>query len=1226
MASEQLEASGNARRSLPRGSRWRPPAALALAFGFCLLVSLASSASAHADVPPILWDQCTQGSGAGQCVVPRGIVSDPATGDVYVADLGNNRIQEFTVWGGFVRAFGWDVAPDGAPGDTVADQFEVCTATCQAGASGPGAGEFGRPEGLALDSVGDIFVVELDNHRVQKFHPTSSGVEFEWMVGGGVNQGPSNPGNLCTAADLAGGDVCGAGTQGSAPGQFGSGQQPGNFVAVGPSDQLYVGDVDRIQQFNSSGTYVSEIPLAGQTVQSLATSSTGNLYVAVQKPADGTGISKSEPDVLELSPGGATVDTLTVSNPRGIATEPSGDVYVLNTSIGGTNPSTQVLHFDASGDPVPFAPGQFGFGEDSLRLPTGIATGSACGVDGVNIYVANSDWLFQGTYFARSYGPAPDPAVCPPPSVPPTITDSFASDVRTTTAALSANINPHFWPDASYHLEYGTSPCSGGGCASTSAQGLTTDVIDRPTSAPVELSSLEPGTTYYYRYVATSSGGGPVVGPDKSFTTYPTPDAADTNCPNQSLRVGVSLPLADCRAYEAISPRDKQGGAADVAYGYQEGYKARLDQASTDGNGLTYSTFRAFGSDAVSAPFSSQYIAKRDPAAGWVNRNISPPRTSTSSFSSDDYLLNPVRSVSDDLCSAYMLNDTDLAWDPSDNVGHPDLYRRDLCSPDLGYELLTTAPPANGPAGEFDKYFPAAQGASVDGSKTVFRANGKLTNSASSSDFFQLYIKSGTTLRPLSILPNGSPAAGNASVGLKSPTNAVDFGGMDSRDHAVSQDASHVYFTVSDSAPTRSSDFSDSHGGPGRIYLRLNPDRPQSPIVAGACTDPTRACTLPVSETVGTSTSFFHQATPDGSKALFSTLGGDLYRFDAVTQTSTLIAGGLQGVVGASSDLGSVFFVSGQDLASGATADAANLYLWTDGGGITFVATLSDADIQVLGAFRNGLQQLPAADFPWQRSSRVTPDGQHLIFTSLAPLTGADNTDAVSGKPDGEIFSYDVDGAQLRCISCNRTGARPTGRAAFSVPDTVDRWAASELPGWDTSTHPRQVVSDDGQRVLFTSFQALDPRDVNDSQDIYQWETAGKGSCDLSDSSFNPAADGCVTLISSGTGHFDSQLIDGAADGHDVFFSSDQMLAPQDKDTLIDIYDARVDGGFAPALTTPTCIDDACQGPLQTPPVDPGSGSSANFGPGNQGRDRTPSSTKKKKHKKHKKHKRRRHG
>ncbi len=51
------------------------------------------------------------GQGAGQLSFPEGIALDPVTGHVYVVEPGGSRVSEFTPWGNFVKAFGWDVAP-----------------------------------------------------------------------------------------------------------------------------------------------------------------------------------------------------------------------------------------------------------------------------------------------------------------------------------------------------------------------------------------------------------------------------------------------------------------------------------------------------------------------------------------------------------------------------------------------------------------------------------------------------------------------------------------------------------------------------------------------------------------------------------------------------------------------------------------------------------------------------------------------------------------------------------------------------------------------------------------------------------------------------------------------------------------------------------------------------------------------------------------------------------
>ena len=53
----------------------------------------------------------TYGTGAGETNFPDKLATDPTSGHVYAAETGNSRISEFTAWGAFVKAFGWDVAP-----------------------------------------------------------------------------------------------------------------------------------------------------------------------------------------------------------------------------------------------------------------------------------------------------------------------------------------------------------------------------------------------------------------------------------------------------------------------------------------------------------------------------------------------------------------------------------------------------------------------------------------------------------------------------------------------------------------------------------------------------------------------------------------------------------------------------------------------------------------------------------------------------------------------------------------------------------------------------------------------------------------------------------------------------------------------------------------------------------------------------------------------------------
>jgi sugar lactone lactonase YvrE len=83
----------------------------------------------------------TSGSGNGQLAAPRDAATN-AAGDVYVADYGNDRIEEFSPSGAYIT---------------------------QWGTSGGGQSQFRRPYGVAVDVDGKVYVADSTNHRVQIF-------------------------------------------------------------------------------------------------------------------------------------------------------------------------------------------------------------------------------------------------------------------------------------------------------------------------------------------------------------------------------------------------------------------------------------------------------------------------------------------------------------------------------------------------------------------------------------------------------------------------------------------------------------------------------------------------------------------------------------------------------------------------------------------------------------------------------------------------------------------------------------------------------------------------------------------------------------------------------------------------------------------------------------------------------------------------------------------------
>jgi hypothetical protein len=1111
--------------------------------------------------------------------------------------------------------------------------FEVCVPAngdvCREGqgafsnnVAGAEPGQLADPQGVALDSEGSVYVVALANHRVEKFDADGN---FLLMFGGGVDQGPNHPGDVCTAQYLAEGDTCGAGETGSATGEFSANWPYSSYLAIGPDDTVYVGDQNRIQKFDAGGNYIGQIPLPEPgLVGSLAFDvHSGDLYFSYKTPNFSNQVTQR--DVFKIDPNsGIVLGTLKVDVPSALATDAAGNVFVFQRDFFTGNEGSplnhppRVLEFNAAGvqTAVLF--------ENAFDFSTGIAINSACGISGADVYVANAT---QANSFVSAYGPPPDPSICPPPEVAPSIEETYALSADTDGATVRAAINPHFWPDTRYFVQYGAGKCSEGGCdlqrPAEPGSLLTSQVLDEPiNTANVLLGGLVPDTTYHYRFVATSGGGGPSIGPERSFHTFSpaAPPPASDPCPNAVFRTGPSARLPDCRAYEMVSPLDKNNG--DVS-AYEQNY---LAQASVGGERMSFSSFRAFA-DAEAAPLSSQYLASRDPSRGWETQAITPPR--------EDFSYYPIgagegiqyKAFSDDLCSGWILQDTGIALTPEAPPSVPNLYRRSFCDPS-GYELLSSkAPPGFlGPSEEGNsRYYPMIQGFSADAAHSVFQADAALTPNANpKKGVYQVYeTYDGGKLRLVSLLPNGSAATTNSSLG----TALAGEGNFRSSNvfHAVSDDGARVFWSAG------SKQALDVYAGEtGALYVRLNATEAPSKIAAGECTEVAKACTVEISGSLDT---VFQSANPQGTTAIYtagslSDKKGKLFEFDVESATSQLIAESVMGVVGISEDASRVYFVSSEvfsgeeENSEGDKAETGepNLYLYEKGAGFTFIAALTTVEASAGSNFGgSSVNNL----IPKVRTSRVSPSGLSVAFTSTESLTGYDNADAANGEVDAEVFLYDASanggGGQLSCVSCNPSGARPVGREV--VAGTNGRpgpRAAAIIPGWQTQTHPGEVLSANGNRLFFNSYDALLPRDTNGKADVYEWEAPGSGSCVESSSAYSPPNNGCLYLISSGESPEDSEFFDATPSGSDVYFATQSGLLPQDYG-LLDVYDARVNGGFAPPpATPPACEGEACQGPL-APPDDPTPGSSSYQGPGNQKAELTKKAKKKAKSKKHKK-------
>jgi hypothetical protein len=281
----------------------------------------------------------------------------------------------------------------------------------------------------------------------------------------------------------------------------------------------------------------------------------------------------------------------------------------------------------------------------------------------------------------------------------------------------------------------------------------------------------------------------------------------------------------------------------------------------------------------------------------------------------------------------------------------------------------------------------------------------------------------------------------------------------------------------------------------------------------------------------------------------------DIYAYDRLSDTVTAVTQGadIQSLTGAMNVVVSpggddVYFVAGRALAGTGSDGAQNLYRAHDGT-ITHIATTTAGGFDLGRGMADG------------HAAVVTPDGQHLLFLSDAPLTG---------QPTGgqrQLFQYAADSNAITCISCRRDGATPHSFVLYTV-----------LPFLNTD---QRLQSDDGATIVFNTREGLLAQDTNGTWDAYLWKA------------------GALYLLSSGHSSIPAIAVSTTADGEAVYFTANDGLTAGTSDSGLKLYTARDHPFPPPVAAAPDCQDDACQGPPTAPPSLLGPASSSFAGPGN---------------------------
>ena len=191
--------------------------------------------------PPSMFEG-GKGSGKGQFDSPTAIAID-GSGNFFVADTGNGRIQKFSPTGAFLTTIGTEEKP---------------------------RLESSRPSGVAIDRAGHIYVADAGNHRVQKLAPSGTFVA-EWK---GAEPGFYGPRRIAIGPDDSiyvvdqghtrvvkfspdGGVLSVWGSKGSGDGQF---DDPTSVAVDSTTNKVYVADPinKRIQVFDENGKFLTK--------------------------------------------------------------------------------------------------------------------------------------------------------------------------------------------------------------------------------------------------------------------------------------------------------------------------------------------------------------------------------------------------------------------------------------------------------------------------------------------------------------------------------------------------------------------------------------------------------------------------------------------------------------------------------------------------------------------------------------------------------------------------------------------------------------------------------------------------------------------------------------------------------------------------------------------------------------------------------------------------------
>jgi hypothetical protein len=622
--------------------------------------------------------------------------------------------------------------------------------------------------------------------------------------------------------------------------------------------------------------------------------------------------------------------------------------------------------------------------------------------------------------------------------------------------------------------------------------------------------------------------------------------SAQAECPNEAVRNELAKHLPDCRGYERVSPPDAGAGLV----GLEPALKAMFGAAGADGNGMVFGAAVAVG-DPQRGATKTFHLARRT-ATGWDTWQVLD--TTQPDVPMDLSMLPATPTPSADMSRMLFRTASRSLGPPNPITGNGSVYLSTFGqamptwlshwsfegtqpNPALGGTI-----PLGGTADLSSGYFAYSTPlTSVAGDELRTSRRGLYFFHADGSNSPAGRLPSGI-VDPLGAIPAGTATSGNTANYMHAEAR-----------NQVSADGSHLFFVTPAEGTAPKQLYVEEGDGPGRL---ISADAEGNPAATGVAQ-------LEEAEGVlGTSAGDWRHggyayATPDGSRVLFASA-------DALTDDAPAAGVKIYRAEITASSI-TVEYLPGVDgYPTAIDADASTVLVATAGsepGMLSFEVW----DEGHPGAAYPVVTDLPANESRPVYEPVFSDDGEVLVFAS-----GSEIEPGIAPLPEvryTQVYRWTKEGGPPVCISCRRDGGTPArfgARLSNNPTNTTDNPAFPNGSSSDvfnqSSTVTARKISSDGSRVFFDSSDPLDPtRDVNGQRDVYMWEN------------------GEDHLLTSGRSQVPSYVIDSGESGNDVFVLTADGLIPSDTNQTYDVYDVRVDGGFAePKLES--CEGDACQG------------------------------------------------